>query len=109
MNNPLFKTMLAAITLTLAATTGCAVDAEEDQAPAQEAAAEKTGSESEALMIGGGSSTGSTSLWCACKLNCDNDYSGMPVLIKACKAQCDADNKCRKGVIGGSSGGFTIQ
>jgi hypothetical protein len=39
---------------------------------------------------------GSTGLWCACKLNCDNDYSGMPVLIRACKKLCDDQNKCRK-------------
>lgn len=41
----------------------------------------------------GGTSTG---LWCACKLNCDNDYAGMPVLIKACKDLCDTQKKCRK-------------
>ena len=58
--------------------------------------------------VSGGTSSGGTSLWCACKLNCDNEYAGMPVLIKACKAQCDADNKCRKGVLGSSSG-FYIQ
>lgn len=39
---------------------------------------------------------GSTGLWCACKLNCDNDYAGMPVLIRACKSLCDQQNKCRK-------------
>jgi hypothetical protein len=44
-----------------------------------------------AQNLGGG--TGG--LWCACKLNCDNDYSGNPVLIRACKEQCDKDNKCR--------------
>jgi hypothetical protein len=46
----------------------------------------------QALPVGGGA----TGLWCACKLNCDNDYSGMPVLIRACKELCDKQNKCRK-------------
>jgi hypothetical protein len=96
MNNPLKSILIAMFTLTaVAAATGCAVPQESD---------ENTDDQEEALMIGGGSSSGGTSLWCACKLNCDNDYSGMPVLIKACKAQCDTDNKCRKGVIGGGGG-----
>jgi len=92
-------------TLAFAAATGCAVDAQEDQAAAsaQEPAAENTATDSEALRIGG-DGVGGTSLWCACKLNCENDHSGIPVLIKACKAKCDADNKCRKGVTGGSGG-----
>jgi hypothetical protein len=47
----------------------------------------------QALRVGTGGSTG---LWCACKLNCDNDYAGMPVLIRACKKLCDDQNKCRK-------------
>jgi hypothetical protein len=49
---------------------------------------------------------GSTGLWCACKLNCDNEYSGMPVLIKACKDLCDQQNKCRTAPT--LSGGFII-
>ena len=88
--------LTAMVALTLATATGCAVDA-------QEPAAENTATETEALSIGSGG-TGGTSLWCACKLNCDNDYAGIPNLIRLCKAQCDADNKCRKGVASGGTG-----
>jgi len=101
MNSPLSKAMVPAmLTFTLAA-TGCAVAAEEDETPSP--AQEETGALSDALKVGGGSSGGGTSLWCACKLECDNTYSA-PVLIKACKKQCDDNNKCRKGTVGGGGG-----
>lgn len=111
MSNTFSKTFAATLFTATLALTGCAVGTEDPegaqlQEPQPEETAEQTGTVSEALQIGGGGVGGSTSLWCACKLDCDNTYSGIPVLIKACKKQCDDNNKCRKGVVGG--GGLII-